>query len=295
MLKKLFWSLFVSGIILFSQPSFALAKFGHKIVCQLAFDHLPLAKQQRITQLLHAVPRDQQTIINSYNRLKKNSPLTFANACTWADAIKKHQKKHPQLKQYNTWHYLNVPRDLMRITKATCNKNCLAQAIIKHQQQLKSTPRSWQSAQALLFLGHWLGDLHQPLHVSYASDLGGNKINLTKKRGRCKNLHWYWDTCLIKAAKRSKKQWLKYLNLQWHKSYTPAYQAKQVWQWADESYQLVRAPSFQYCQLNSQNVCLQPRGKIKLADDYDQHYLPIMERQLLKAAQRLTRLLEQSL
>ena len=295
MLKKLLWSLCVGGIILFSQPSFALAKFGHKIVCQLAFDHLPLVKQQRITQLLHAVPREQQTIINRYNRLKKNATLTFANACTWADAIKKHQKKHPQFTQYKTWHYLNVPRDLARITQPTCTQHCLTQAIIEHQTKLKSAPRSWQSAQALLFLGHWLGDLHQPLHVSYASDLGGNKINFTKKHGHCKNLHWYWDTCLIKEANRSKKQWLIHLNKLWHKSYTPPYQATQVWQWANESYQLVRKPSFQYCQLNNQNMCLRPEGKINLANDYTQQYLPVMEQQLLKAAQRLTRILEQSL
>ncbi len=290
-MKQLLWSLFVSGIILFSQPSFALAKFGHKIVCQLAFDHLPLAKQQRITQLLHAVPREQQTLINKYNRHKKNSPMTFAKACTWADAI----KKQKQFKHFNAWHYVNVPRELTKITKAVCKNNCLPQAIIKHQQQLQSTPRSWQSAQALLFLGHWLADIHQPLHVSYASDLGGNKVNFATKQGRCKNLHWYWDTCLIKQAKRTKKQWLKHLSSQWHKSYTPPYQAKHVWQWTNESYQLVRKPSFQYCQLTKQDSCQKPKGKIKLANDYARHYLPVMEQQLLKAAQRLTRVLEVSL
>ena len=295
MLKQLLWSFFFSCILLFSQPSFALAKFGHKLVCQLAFDHLPLPKQQRITQILNAVPRAQQTIINQYNRLKKNATLTFANACTWADAIKKHQKKHPQFTHYKTWHYLNVPRNLANITKPVCSKGCLPQGIIKHQQQLKYTPRSWQSAQALLFLGHWLGDLHQPLHVSYASDLGGNKVKLAKQQARCKNLHWYWDTCLIKSAKRSKKQWLAHLTRQWPKRYTPPYQAKQVWQWANESYQLVREPSFQYCRLTPQNSCLRPKGKIKLSADYAQHYLPIMEQQLLKAAQRLTRILEVSL
>ncbi|WP_057830149.1 S1/P1 nuclease [Colwellia sp. TT2012] len=295
MLKKLLWSLFLGGMLLFSQPSFALAKFGHKIVCQLAFEHLPWAKQQRISQLLQAVPQEQQTIINHYNRLEKSTPLTFANACTWADAIKKHKKKHPRFKKFNRWHYLNVARNLDVITKAVCKKNCLPQAIITHQQQLKFSPISWQSAQALLFLGHWLGDIHQPLHVSYASDLGGNKVNLAKNKTPCKNLHGYWDACLIKKAKRSRKQWLAHLNAQWHKNHTPAYQAKQVWQWANESYQLVRTPAFQYCQLNSQNICLRPKGKIKLNDNYAQHYLPIMAQQLLKAAQRLNRILEVSL
>ena len=295
MLKQLLWSLCFSAILLFSQPSFALAKFGHKIVCQLAFEHLSLVKQQSISQLLYTVPTEQQTIINHYNRLKKDSPLTFANACTWADAIKKHHRNHPEFNQYKAWHYLNVPRNLPSITKPSCDKNCLPQAIIKHQQQLQSSANTWQSAQALLFLGHWLGDIHQPLHVSYASDFGGNKVEFSNKKGRCKNLHGYWDACLIKQAKRSKKQWLAHLSKQWHKSYTPEYQAKQVWQWADESYQLVRAPSFGYCQLNSQNVCQKPKGKINLADDYAQEYLPIMEQQLLKAAQRLTRILEVSL
>lgn len=286
----LFYSVFWLSII-YSHPSFALAKFGHQMVCQLAFDHLPLAKQQRITQLLHAVPREQQTLINHYNRHKKNSDLTFAKACTWADAIKKQKK----FKQYNPWHYVNVPRNLVHINKSVCKRNCLPQAIIKHQKQLQSSPRSWASAQALMFIGHWLGDIHQPLHVSYASDLGGNKVNFVTKQGRCKNLHWYWDTCLIKQAKRSKKQWLEFLNGQWHKRYIPPYQSRHVWLWTDESYQLVRTPSFQYCQLTGNNECQKAKGKIQLADNYAKQYLPVMEQQLLKAAQRLNSLLEASL
>jgi hypothetical protein len=291
MIKPLFIFALLIVALSYSQPSFALAKFGHQVVCQLAFDNLSKAKQQRISQLLNAVPRKQQTLINRYNRNKEHSPLTFAKACTWADAIKKHKK----FKHYNAWHYMNVPRDLVRITKTVCHKNCLPQAIIKHQKKLQSQPRSWKSAQALLFLGHWLADIHQPLHVSYASDLGGNKIRFSTKQGRCNNLHWYWDTCLIKSAKRSKKEWIKHLNAQWSVRYTPPYQSKQVWQWANESYQLVRAPSFQYCQLNNQKYCLKPQGKITLKQNYAQHYLPVMETQLLKAAQRLTRVLEASL
>lgn len=295
MFKILYCSLFFSGLMVFSQPSFALAKFGHNIVCQLAFDHLSASKKQNVIELLQIVPKTHQAIINHYNHLSKNTPLTFANACTWADAIKPHQKSQATFKQYQSWHYLNVPRNLVKITQASCSNNCLPQAILHHQQQLKDSSVSWQSAQALLFLGHWLADIHQPLHVSYASDLGGNKITFAKKEGQCNNLHWYWDTCLIQAAKRTKKQWLASLNAQWSKSYTAPYQAKHVWQWADESYQLIRAPRFQYCQLTNQQVCLRPQGKIRLTDDYAEYYLPVIEQQLLNASQRLTRILEQSL
>lgn len=295
MLKILYYSLFFSGIIVFSQPSFALAKLGHNIVCQLAFEHLPLSKQQRISQLLQTVPKIHKTVINHYNGLPKNTVLTFANACTWADAIKQNQKNRTTFSSYKSWHYLNIPRNLTQVTKESCKKNCLPQAIISHQQQLQDAKVSWQSAQKLFFLGHWLGDIHQPLHVSYASDLGGNKIALVKRKSRCNNLHWYWDTCLIESAKRSQKQWIAYLKAQWPKRYTPPYRVEQVWLWADESYQLIRAPRFQYCQLTKQQVCLKPQGKVKLTSDYVEYYLPVMEQQLLNASQRLTRVLEQSL
>jgi hypothetical protein len=37
--------------------------------------------------------------------------------------------------------------------------------------------------QALMFLSHLMGDLHQPMHVSRKADLGGNilKINLNSE------------------------------------------------------------------------------------------------------------------
>ena len=52
---------------------------------------------------------------------------------------------------------------------------------------------------ALKFLGHWVGDIHQPLHVSFKDDRGGNNITVS---GQClgKKLHLAWDNCLVLAA-----------------------------------------------------------------------------------------------
>lgn len=295
MMKYFIAIILFGSLMLYSQSSLALSSLGHRIICQVSYNHLSTAKQQRITQLLHAVPREHQSIINNYNHLPTDAPLTFANACTWADAIKKHEVKFPQFKSYKSWHYLNVPRELTRIKKPMCSKNCLPQAIVTHQKQLQSLPRSWQSAQALLFLGHWLGDIHQPLHISYASDIGGNKVYLEKNKSKCNNLHWYWDTCLIKNSQRSEQQWVERLSSQWDSISIPSYYSQQVWWWADESYQIVRAPGFQYCELTNQKACLQPKGKVKLSGDYARKHFPLMQSQLIKAAKRLTRILEQSL
>jgi len=298
----------------YSLPSFALAKLGHQLVCQLAFEHLSNRNQKKIILLLGTIPLPTQQHINRYNRVEKNTPISFSNACTWADAI----KKEPIYKKYKTWHYMNIPRSYSFIPKNSCLNNCLPQAIIQHQKLLsakkamplysdvitqttaQSTQNSvWIKAKALMFLGHWLGDIHQPLHISYASDLGGNKISLKKKQGHCDNLHSYWDHCILSLSKLTKAEWLAKLTSKWSEIVVPSYKEDHVWHWANESYQTIIQPSFQYCNVilvqDQQKLCQRPSGKVTLADNYHDQHLPLLALQLVKAAKRLTSVLEASL
>jgi hypothetical protein len=277
----------------FSTPSFALGKLGHQVVCQLAFEHLSPDKQTQISTLLKAIPKKHQRLINNYNYKKQGSPITFANACTWADAIKRLES----FKTYNTWHYMNVPRNHIIIKANDCLKNCLPQAILKHQKILSQSKNdaNWQQVQALLFLAHWLGDIHQPLHISFADDLGGNSLQFSHLGTKCKNLHWYWDVCILYKGKNSKAKWLALLTEKWRQHSQPNWQMGQVWQWADESFQLVKIASFNYCQLNNQGSCQKLTGKIKLPDNYLNQHQNVIEQRLLLAAQRLSKILEASL
>jgi hypothetical protein len=287
---KLF--LFTLILVTFSKPSFALGKLGHQIVCQLAFEHLSPAKQLKISTLLKAIPKKHQRLINNYNYKKQNSLITFANACTWADAIKRLEN----FKAYRSWHYMNVPRDHQKITVNDCSKNCLPQAILTHQKTLaKTNNANWQQAQALLFLGHWLGDIHQPLHISFADDLGGNRLIFSHLATKCKNLHWYWDECILYKKKKSKAKWLALLTTKWDLHSQPKWQIQQVWQWADESFQLARSPSLNYCRLTNQGSCQKFPGKIRLPDNYFSQHQAVIEQRVLLAAQRLTKILEVSL
>lgn len=276
-----------------SKPSFALGKLGHQIICQVTFEHLPTDKQVKITDLLKTIPKQHQDLINRYSYQKQDVPITFANACTWADAIKRLE----DFKAFNSWHYMNVSRKHVEIKAKDCDKNCLPQAILKHQQVLTQTKNhnSWQQAQALFFLGHWLGDIHQPLHISFADDMGGNKIKFSHLDTKCSNLHWYWDQCILYRGKHSKAKWLDLLRARWKQQSQPNWQTEQVWQWADESFQLAKKSSFKYCQVNNQGSCQKPTNKIKLPQDYLKQYQPIMEQRLLQAAQRLTKVLEEVL
>lgn len=279
--------------LVFSPSSLALGKLGHQVVCQLAYDHLSTEQQAKLNALLAIIPENHQALINHYNYNKQGTAITFATACTWADAIKRIE----EFKVYSSWHYMNVPRDQQHISADACDKNCLPQAILQHQQQLmaKQPQATWQQTQALLFLGHWLGDIHQPLHVSYASDLGGNKVKLSHLNSKCSNLHWFWDECILSLGKQSKSQWLQRLSTHWQDSTTPSWQGEQVWQWADESLQLIKHPNFHYCQMDSTNRCQQPTEKIALPDNYLTEYQVVIEQRLLLAAQRLKHLLAASL
>jgi hypothetical protein len=58
---------------------------------------------------------------------------------------------------------------------------------------------------ALKFLVHIIGDLQQPLHSGYASDRGGNAVNLSWF-GDSTNLHSVWDTRLVEYADMSERQ-----------------------------------------------------------------------------------------
>ena len=58
--------------------------------------------------------------------------------------------------------------------------------------------------EALKYLGHWIGDIHQPLHLGHAEDKGGNDIHVLWQAAdgpvspsllnpRETNLHRVWD------------------------------------------------------------------------------------------------------
>ncbi|KAL9250479.1 Endonuclease 1-like protein [Drosera capensis] len=54
-------------------------------------------------------------------------------------------------------------------------------------------------SEALVFLAHLMGDIHQPLHVGFTSDMGGNTIEVRWFRHKS-NLHHVWDKEIILTA-----------------------------------------------------------------------------------------------
>ncbi|EKE68647.1 S1/P1 nuclease [Gallaecimonas xiamenensis] len=151
-------------------PTWAFGFNGHKAFCQAAYELTSPKTQQALDKVVAS----------------QGKYGSFAESCTWADDIKgdHHWDWSKPL------HYVNIPRGASKLTDANCPATgCVLSGIRHYQALLTQNPNDWQ---ALFFLSHFIGDLHQPLHVSYADDLGGNRA-LGQFFGEEKNLHGIWD------------------------------------------------------------------------------------------------------
>ncbi|MFQ6372066.1 S1/P1 nuclease [Shewanella sp. YIC-542] len=234
---------------------------GHQALCQAAYE-LTAPSTQKALDALTA---------------KQGQYASFAQVCTWADDI----KKDPQWAWSKPLHYINVNRDETDLQQANCSKGCVLHAVAEQQQLLQQNPQNWQ---ALFFLAHFVGDLHQPLHVSYADDWGGNKTTVTFF-GEAANLHGIFDYGIIGHI--AGDDWAalgKQLAINAQKmplsQATSAPTLATFTQWGNESLAFTRQIYADY----------QPHAV--LGQDYEDKYAPVITRQLEKGAQRLAQMLD---
>jgi hypothetical protein len=146
----------------------------------------------------------------------------------------------------------------------------------------------------LKFLGHWVGDVHQPLHVSFEDDRGGNGVLVTGECGTS-NLHSAWDTCLVlKAVGEGVGEAATELM----KTITPAkiesWTHSAPMDWANESFAIAEQARTEYC-IRQGASCDQPAGKVTIDAGYVAANGPIVREQLQKAGVRLAHMLDAAL
>lgn len=146
---------------------------GHKIVAEIAERNLSERALFKVKRLL--------------------PDLSLSDISKWADEI----RDLPEYQHTYTWHFVNLEPGLEYNTTPKNPAGDVVQAILLQQEILRSK-RSLrvEKIRALRFLVHFVGDLHQPLHVGYGHDRGGNDIPVYWQ-GQQKNLHWVWDGDVI--------------------------------------------------------------------------------------------------
>jgi hypothetical protein len=164
-------------LALLGAPCLAWGPDGHRIIGDIAWSYLTDHAKAQVKDLL--------------------GELSLADACNWADEI----RKDSTYDWAKPLHYVNVPRDAATVSmQRDCESGqCVIGAIKKYSDVLRSTDATRQQrVEALKFLAHFVGDIHQPLHVSYADDRGGNQVKVTWFGQPDWNLHRVWDDGLIK-------------------------------------------------------------------------------------------------
>jgi len=181
--KKAFLLAIILGV--FSGPARAWDPLGHMIVGQTAYDHLTPKARTAV-----------DAAVAAFNE-KHQAAYTFVTAGCWMDDIR------GKTREYNTWHYIELPYNLeadpfpvaWQVNALWAIRLCTD--IIRGER----THPGVDKEQALIMLTHIVGDIHQPLHTtSRANDAGGNKVvvpNIQDAKVEVfpnwRNLHYFWD------------------------------------------------------------------------------------------------------
>jgi len=189
---------------------------GHRVTALIAEDYLTPQAKQAVKAILGSE--------------------TLADVSTWADDV----KKDPQYGQTASWHYLNLPlglsyQDFVEVVGSQSNEN-ISSAIQRAENTLSRTEASTSDkGEALKFLVHFIGDAHQPMHVSRAEDKGGNTIQV-RFDGIGTNLHALWDSKLIDHEGLSETELKQKIESDIKPGDIKSYQASRPTKWLYESY-----------------------------------------------------------
>jgi S1/P1 Nuclease len=200
----MFISLTFATLLLLAPAGHAWGCKGHQTVALLAERHLTPEAKQFLLRLLTDNPVDPE--------LKRycGSAVTdlFADASTWPDDIRSPRDNGP-------WHYIDIPRGESRrksLDQYCGEKGCVTRAITEQLAVLKDPAAGGvKRAEALRYIIHFVGDLHQPLHAITNADEGGNCVPVKYLRREPRehanhyspNLHAVWDTAILERDMES--------------------------------------------------------------------------------------------
>ena len=124
---------------------------------------------------------------------------TIVTVSTYADDI----KSDSRYDRYYNWHFINMELDENYEDTVPSEKGDLFIAINRCLDILESdSATDSERSFYLKLLIHFIGDLHQPMHIGRYEDRGGNRIYV-KWFGRNSNLHRVWDSDMINGYNMS--------------------------------------------------------------------------------------------
>eukprot|EP00474_Spongospora_subterranea_P008392 CRZ08850.1 hypothetical protein [Spongospora subterranea] len=220
---------------------------------------------------------------------------TLESIASWADEI----RRFAQYRWTEPLHFVDTPEWACKFVDSDCDaKGCVVSAIHNYTTRLRTPFHGSESTIDLKFLTHFAGDIHQPLHVSFTQDRGGNSEH-GHFCGTKTNLHKIWDTDMIHRRMRndfdeSQQQYTEFLIKEaGKKSFEQVnlwvgnhiMESGQIEAWASETASL--ACEFAYKDRNGTLIM----SGFDICQEYYQRSIPVVEAQLIKGGVRLAFLL----
>ncbi|CAF0886502.1 unnamed protein product [Adineta steineri] len=218
---------------------------------------------------------------------------------SWADDIL-YPNTNPT--GYDNWqwsrplHYINIP-------DWSCNYNherdcvgdiCVSGAIKNYTKRLETELDDIQQREALYFLIHFVGDIHQPLHTGFASDRGGNDVKGHYMNGTyLTNLHSLWDSGLLTT--RLHRDFHSNASLYYDHIYKLMINLpsedndNNIEQWIDDNIKIV----CEHIYFDENNITMNATANFTLGEVYYNRSISIIEQRLARGGRRLGVLLNQ--
>lgn len=196
--------------LLLAIPAFAWSPLGHRLVGDLAARQLTPAARAEVARLLAGEPEP-----------------TLGGVANWADDLRNTDPE--RFKATSRWHYINAKGGgcAFDIARDCPDGNCVV-AAIEAQRKILADRSQPQAARrdALKFIVHLVGDVHQPMHAGNRTDAGGNKFQVSLRTDLAPeayarnsyvdgvmgtNLHSVWDYYVLGSRGLSAKRYAKLL------------------------------------------------------------------------------------
>ena len=207
----------VAMLLLLTLPTSAHAwgPTGHRVVAEIAQRHLTPAAQAKVSQLL-----DGRTLADVANwpdelrsdpRFDKYKPLHFATVKDGIASYRNAEKARcgdivVAIDAFSAFLRTDSRESLYAVKALSDKSDGTGQAACNPQETEPLSP-----AQALSFLVHLMGDLHQPLHVG-GTDLGGNQVKVNWLDRWQSNLHSIWDDEMVDFERLDYTQYARFLD-----------------------------------------------------------------------------------
>jgi len=269
-----------------SAPTLGWGPQGHRTVGAIADRLLTPPARAAVMEIL---ADDRDKFDNPSHR------TTLESVSVWADEIRGTSAARP------AWHYDDIPvcgsePKSRYCPDGQCNTEQLKR-LIAVLADTRAAPR--ERDEALKWVVHLLGDIHQPLHAADNDDHGGNRVAVAlegvKTRGR-ENLHRVWDNDLVTLVlhTRGHQKPPRNIDALAAEARTLAGEAGQgdPDSWASESNHLARNVAYRYPGFVCNRV---PPGIVMLDGAYQEQAEAIVRERLLLAGARLATLLNQTL